>query len=146
MSDIGFAPKKIIPQEVCQLEVLAADKEDTYRPEVALKLKVVSGEHHGHTFIDYASRDEDTGQIKEGSKAWSVFEACLGRDFYKQPGVSLDSLVGKRFVARVTQTSTGSRNKFEYGTVGPVPLERNGASVPDGDDAGTGVDFSGIST
>jgi hypothetical protein len=133
LSDIGFAPKKIIPQEVCQLEILAADK-------------VVSGEHDGHTFTDYASRDEDTGQINEGSKAWSVFESCLGRDFYKQPSVSLDSLVGKRFVARVSQTRTGSRNKLEFGTVGPVPLERNGASVPDGDDAGNGVDFSGISS
>jgi len=26
-------------------------------------------------------------------------------------------------VGRVTQTGTGSRNKVEFGTIGPVPLE-----------------------
>jgi hypothetical protein len=88
-----------------------------------LKLKVVGGEHDGHQFNDYANRDEDTGQIKQGSKAWSIFEACLGRDFHKKPGVSLESLIGKQFMGQVTQTRTGSRNKVEHGTVGPVPGE-----------------------
>src|SRR5215203_5630288 len=100
MTDIGFAPKEIIPPEVCKLEVLGADKADTYEPQLYLKLKVVGGEHDGHIFNDYANRDEDTGRIKQGSKAWSIFEACLGRDFYKKQGVSLESLVGKQFVAR----------------------------------------------
>lgn len=95
----------------------------TYGPQIYLKLKVVGGEHDSHTFMDYANRDEDTGQIKQGSKAWSIFEACLGRDFYKRPGVSLESLVDKLFVGKVTQTRTGSRNKVEHGTVGPVPPE-----------------------
>src|SRR5215210_3212879 len=123
MTEIGFAPKEIIPQRVCRLEILAADAADTYGPQVGLKLKVVGGEYDGHTFMDYANRDEDTGQIKQGSKAWSIFEACLGRDFYKRPGVSLESLVGKQFVAQVTETKTGSRNKLEFGTIGPVPSE-----------------------
>jgi hypothetical protein len=77
--DIDFAPKELILPEVCRLEVLAADKADTYGPQIGLKLKVVGGEHDSHTFMDYANRDEDTGQIKQGSKAWSIFEACLGR-------------------------------------------------------------------
>ncbi len=123
MTDIGFAPKEVIPPQVCRLEILDADTSDTYGPQMYLKLKVVGGEHDGHTFNDYSSRDEDTGQIKQGSKAWSIFEACLGREFYKRPGVSLDSLVGKQFVAQVSQTRTGSRNKGEFGTVGPVPPE-----------------------
>jgi hypothetical protein len=123
MTDIGFAPKEVIPQEVCRLEVLDVDKADTYGPQIYLKLKVVGGEHDGHQFNDYASRDEDTGQVKQGSKAWSIFEACLGRDFHKRPGVTLDSLVGKQFMGQVTQTRTGSRNKVEHGTVGPVPPE-----------------------
>jgi hypothetical protein len=145
MTEIGFAPKEIIAQEVCRIEVLSAETAETYGPQIALKLKVVDGEHDGHTFMDYANRDEDTGQIKQGSKAWSIFEACLGRDFYKQPGVSLQSLVGKQFVAQVTQTRTGSRNKVEFGTIGPVvpPEEKNPAQQPD-DDAHDGVDFSGI--
>jgi hypothetical protein len=122
MTEIGFAPKEIIPQEVCRLEVLSAETADTYGPQIGLKLKVVGGDHDVHTFMDYANRDEDTGQIKQGSKAWSIFEACLGRDFHKKPGVSLESLVGKRFMGQVTQTRTGSRNKVEHGTVGPVSI------------------------
>jgi hypothetical protein len=125
MTGFGFAPKELIDQQVCRLEVLAADKADTYGPQMYLKLKVVGGEHDGHTFSDYSSRDEDTGQIKQGSKAWSIFEACLGQDFHKRPGVSLESLVGKQFVGQVTQTKTGSRNKVEFGTVGPVPPEES---------------------
>jgi len=136
MTDIGFAPKEIIPQEVCRLEVLSAETADTYGPQIGLKLKVMGGEHEGHTFMDYANRDEDTGQVKQGSKAWSIFEACLGRDFHKRRGVSLESLVGKQFVGQVTQTRTGSRNKVEHGTVGPVPpKEAKAAPKPDdGDD------------
>ena len=135
MTDIGFAPKEIIPPEVSRLEVMAADKADTYGPQIYLKLKVVGGEHDGHTFNDYSNRDEDTGQIKGGTKAWSIFEACLGRDFHKKPGVSLESLVGKRFVGQVTATRTGSRNKVEFGTIGPVPPEEKyTAPEPEGDD------------
>jgi hypothetical protein len=121
VTDIGFAPKEIIPQEVCRLEVMAADKADTYGPQIYLKLRVMGGEHDGFQFNDYSNRDEDTGQIKQGSKAWSIFEACLGQGFHKRPGISLESLIGKQFVAQVTQTRTGSRNKVEHGTVGPVP-------------------------
>jgi hypothetical protein len=141
MTDIGFAPKEMIAKQVCRLEVLDADKADTYGPQIYLKLKVIGGEHDGHTFNDYANRDEDTGHIKQGSKAWSIFEACLGRDFHKRPGVSLKSLVGKQFVAQVTQTRTGSRNKVEFGTIGPVPPEeKNTAPASDGD----GDDFENI--
>src|SRR5215217_2154805 len=130
---IGFAPKEVIAPVVCRLEILTADKAEAYGLQVYLKLKVVGGEHDGHTFTDYANRDEDTGRIKQGSKAWSIFEACLGRDFYKQSGVTLESLVGKQFVAQVTQTRSGSRNKVEFGTIGPVPPEKEDqASKPNG--------------
>jgi hypothetical protein len=123
MTKLEFAPKKLIQPQVCRMEILAADTADTYGPQIALKLKVIGGNHDGHTFMDYANRDEDTGQIKQGSKAWAIIEACHGPDFYKSPGVSLESLVGKQFVGKVTQTRTGSRNKVEHGTVGPVPPE-----------------------
>src|SRR5215211_7622741 len=144
MTDIGFAPKELIAPQVCRLEVLDANKADTYGPQIAVKLKVVDGEHDGHTFTDYANRDEYTGRIKQGSKAWTIFEACLGRDFYKRSGVSLRDLVGKQFVAQVTQTRTSSRNKLEFGTIGPVPPEeKDQRSGSDGEDDG-GVDFSDI--
>jgi hypothetical protein len=68
MTDIGFAPKEMIPPEVCRLEVMATDKADTYGPQIYLKLRVVGGEHDGHQFNDYCSRDEHTGQVKQGSK------------------------------------------------------------------------------
>src|SRR4028118_738040 len=135
MTGFGFAPKELIDQQVCRLEVLDADKADTYGPQMYLKLRVAGGEHDGHTFSDYSSRDEDTGQIKQGSKAWSIFEACLGQGFHKRPGVSLESLVGKQFVGQVTQTKTGSRNKVEFGTVGPVPPEGAKATPKPDDDA-----------
>jgi hypothetical protein len=138
MTEIGFAAKEVIPQEVRRLEVLAAEKAETYGLQIGLKLKVVGGEHDGHTFTDYANRDEDTGQVKQGSKAWTIFEACLGRDFHKQSDVSLESLVGKHFVAQVTQTRTGSRNKVEHGTVGPVPPEE--VKVPPKPDGGDDAD------
>jgi hypothetical protein len=130
MTEIGFAAKEVIAPQVCRLEVLAADKAEAYGLQIALKLKIVGGEHDGHTFTDYANRDEDTGQVKQGSKAWSIFEACLGQDFHKRPGVSLNSLIGKQFIAQVAQTRTGSRNKVEFGTIGPVPPqeEKNQAS------------------
>jgi hypothetical protein len=140
MSEIGFAPKEVIPLQVCRLEVLAADKAEAYGLQISLKLKIVGGEHNGHTFTDYANRDENTGQIKQGSKAWSIFEACLGQDFHKRPGVSLKSLVGKQFMAQVTQTKTGSRNKVEFGTIGPVPPEEKSSaqeSDRDGDSEDT---------
>ncbi len=144
MTDIGFAPKEVMPQEVCRLKVLAAEKAETYGLQISLKLKVVGGEHEGHTFTDYANRDEDTGQIKQGSKAWSIFEACLGRDFYKRPDVSLNSLVGKQFMAQVTQTRTGSRNKTEFGTIGPVPPEEKNPAPKSADDGDDGDMFDNI--
>jgi hypothetical protein len=135
MTNIDFAPKEVIPPQVCRLEILATDKADTYGPQIYKKLKVVGGEHDGHTFNDYSNRDEDTGQIKQGSKAWSIFEACLGRDFHKKPGVSLESLVGKQFIGQVTATRTGSRNKVEFGTIGPVPPEEKNPA-PESEDGG----------
>jgi len=146
MTDVGFAPKEIIPLEVCRLEILDSDKSDTYGPQIYLKLKVLGGEHDGHQFNDYSNRDEDTGQVKQGSKAWSIFEACLGPDFYKKPGVSLKSLIGKRFMGQVTQTKTGSRNKVEFGTVGPIPPEGADGGTDKAPDNGDDddVDFSGL--
>jgi hypothetical protein len=144
MTELGFAPKEVIPPQVCRLEVLAAEKAETYGLQIGLKLKVIGRDYDGHTFTDYANRDEDTGQIKQGSKAWSIFEACLGRDFYKRSGVTLGSLVGKQFVSQVTQTKTGSRDKLEFGTIGPVPPEEKNQASDAEDNTRDGADFSHI--
>jgi hypothetical protein len=144
MTEIGFSTKEVIASQISRLEILDVGKADTYGPQIYLKLKVVGGEYDGHTFNDYANRDEATGNIKQGSKAWTIFEACLGKDFHKQPGVSLESLVGKQFVAQVTQTRTGSRNKVEFGTIGPVPPEEKCQSADANSDEGDDVDFSDL--
>ena len=129
---------------MCRLEVLAADKAEAYGLQIGLKLKNIGGEHDGHTCMDYANRDEDTGQVKQGSKAWSIFESCLGPDFYKRSSVGLSDLVGKQFVAQVTQTRTGSRNKIEFETIGPVLPETRGQSqTPEGGDGSNDDDMFG---
>jgi hypothetical protein len=142
MSDSMFAPKEIIGPAYQQLEILSVEKTDTYGPQVAFKHKVIGGKHDGHTFTDYASRDEDTGQIKQGTKAWSIYEACLGVGFHKKIK-NLDDIVGKQFVAKVEKTKTGSRNKLEHGTVGPVPLGGFGNDDVDEDE---GPDFSHLAS
>src|SRR5215211_5930295 len=124
MSDSMFAPKEIIPPAFQQLEVLSVEKTETYGPQVAFKVKVVGGKHDGYTFVDYATRDEDTGQIKQGTKAWSIYEACLGVGFHKK-------------------IKTGSRNKVEFGTAGPVPAGGFGANAEDEDEP---PDFSGLAS
>jgi len=137
-----FAPKEIIPSGFQQLEVLSVENTDTYGPQVAFRDKVIGGKYDGHTFVDYASRDEDTGQIKQGTKAWSIYEACLGAGFHKKIK-SLDDIVGKQFVAKVETTKTGSRNKVEFGTTGPVPV---GGFGSDEEDEMKPPDFSGLAS
>ena len=83
MTEIGFAPKEIIPQEVCRLEVLSAETADTYGPQIGLK--VVGGEYEGHTFMDYANRDEDTGQIKQGLQSLEYLRGLPGPRFPQTP-------------------------------------------------------------
>lgn len=117
---IGFDPKEVIDDTTATVEILKAVLTDTYGPQLGLSLKVVGGEHDGHTFMDYSSRDETTGNVKDGTKAWSIFRAALGPDFYEDEDVDEQDLVGKQIVARITRTKTGSRNRLEAGTIGPV--------------------------
>ena len=142
MSDSMFAPKEIIPPAFQQLEVISVENTETYGPQVAFKVKVIGGKHEGYTFVDYATRDEDTGQINQGTKAWSIYEACLGVGFHKKIK-NPDDIVGKQFVAKVEQTKTGSRNKVEFGTAGPVPAGGFGANAEDEDG---GPDFSHLAS
>jgi hypothetical protein len=118
-----FERKKVIPDTSCVLEIINAENTDTYGKQSSLKVEIVDGEHAGHVFTDYCSRDEDTGRVRQGMKLWSVLEAALSPDFderYANLDAALAALKGKRIMARVTQTKTGSRNKLEHGTIGPV--------------------------
>jgi hypothetical protein len=116
MSDSMFAPKEIIGPAYQQLEILSVEKTDTYGPQVAFKHKVIGGKHDGYTFTDYASRDEDTGQIKQGTKAWNVYEACLGVGFHKKIK-NLDDIVGRQFVGegRENQDRIPEQARARYG-------------------------------
>jgi hypothetical protein len=120
MAEVQFMEKELIEPGIQRLEVLSVEKTETYGPQLAIKLRVVGGDHDDYTFTDYASRDEDTGRINQGSKAWTIYEACLSKDFHKKIK-GLDDVVGQQFMAKVETTKTGSRNKVEHGTVGPVP-------------------------
>jgi hypothetical protein len=124
MAEVQFMEKELIEPGNQRLEVLSA-----------FKLKIVGGEHDGYTFVDYATRDEDTGNINQGTKAWSIFEACLGVGFSKKIK-RLQDIEGRQFMAKVEHTKTGSRNKVEFGTIGPLPRE---AQTSEEDD-----DFSDI--
>ena len=118
-----FERKKVIPDTNCVLEILNAENTDAYGKQSSIKVEVVEGEHAGHVFTDYCSRDENTGRVRQGTKLWSVLEAALGLDFderYVNLNAALAALEGERIMARVTQTKTGSRNKLEHGTIGPV--------------------------
>lgn len=118
-----FERKKVIPDTNCVLEILNAETTEAYGKQASLKVEVVDGEHAGHVFTDYCSRDEDTGHVRQGMKLWSVLEAALGPNFdeqYANLHAALAALKGKRIMAQVTRTKTSSRNKLEHGTIGPV--------------------------
>jgi hypothetical protein len=103
MSEVQFMEKELIEPANQVLEVLSAAKTETYGPQVAFKVKVVGGEHDGFTFTDYATRDEDTGNINQGTRAWSIFEACLGQGFSKKTKSPFNAIVGCRFMARLSR-------------------------------------------
>jgi hypothetical protein len=62
---IGFDPNEVIEDTTATVEILKAVLSDTYGPQIGLKVKVIGGEHDGHTFMDYSSRDETTGNVKD---------------------------------------------------------------------------------
>ena len=128
MSEVQFMEKELIEPGNQRLEVLSVEKTETYGPQVSFKLKVVGGEHDGYTFIDYATRDEDNGNINQGTKAWSIFEACLGVGFSKKIK-RLEDIEGHQFMAKVEKTKTGSRTKVEFGPIVPLPRDADGGYV-----------------
>ncbi len=118
-----FERKKVIPDTNCVLEILNAETTEAYGKQASLKVEVVDGEHAGHVFTDYCSLDENSGRVRQGTKLWSVLEAALELNFdeqYANLHAALAALKGKRIMARVTKTKTGSRNRLEFGTIGPV--------------------------
>jgi hypothetical protein len=60
------------------LKVLEAEPINVYEPQIRLTLRVAAGEREGLTFTDYLNCGSEDG-VKVGTKAWDVFETCLGR-------------------------------------------------------------------
>jgi len=127
---IGFDKNEVIEDTTATVEILDAKLNDTYGPQLALKVKVIGGEHNGHTFMDYSSRDETTGNIREGTKAWQIFRAALGPNFHMNEDVDEQNLVGEQIIARITKTKSSSRNKLEFGTIGPVRRKKPKTQAP----------------
>ena len=89
MTEISFAPKEMIPQAVCRLEVMDADKADTYGPQIYLKLKVVWQENTTATSSTTTrNRDEDTGHVKQSAP---------------KPGIDLRGVPGSRLAHKTSR-------------------------------------------
>ncbi len=102
------------------LEVVSADTVEDYGPQLKVGLRVARGEHKGYTFYDYPSRAAD-GSIKVGTKAWEMFEACLGKGLSPDEELDTSDLVGKRLTAQVVVKKGGKGNRTEFGTIRPAP-------------------------
>jgi hypothetical protein len=101
------------------LEVCSVEPVDDYGPQLKLRLRVAEGKNEGQGFFDYPTRAED-GSIKEGTKAWEIFEACLNRRLTPNDELDTDDLIGKRFEARVVIKKGGKGNRTEFGTITPA--------------------------
>jgi hypothetical protein len=111
---------------VFRFEILSADIEDgEYGYQLGLELKTLGGKHAGHTYKDWSkiSGDEDDGLfIKEGTKAEELVRAVLG-DEADLEDLDTAALVGGRFMARVTVSQNGKRNRVDFGSIGRIPAE-----------------------
>ena len=108
------------------LEVEEAEPVDDFGPQLRLRLRVAEGEHEGFEFTDYPNRGAKNG-VKEGTKAWDIFEACLNTRLSPDDELDSDDLVGKKFQAMVSVKKTGKGNRTEHGTIGPYRGKKDGA-------------------
>lgn len=102
------------------LEVASAEPVDEYGPQLKVAMRVVQGEHKGHTFYDYPTRADD-GSIRVGTKAWEIFEACLNRRLSPSEELDTSDIVGKKLAAQVVVKKGGKGNRTEFGTINPAP-------------------------
>jgi hypothetical protein len=79
-------------------------------------------------------------QPKRGRYPYSP--ECVEEEFSEVRGSNLQAPT-TWIVAKVEQTKTGSRNKVEFGTPGPVPAGGFGANAEDEDE---GPDFSHLAS
>jgi len=106
------------------LEVTGAEPINVYGHQIKLTLRVADGEHKGFVFADYLNCGSEDG-VKEGTKAWVVFEACLNRRLSINEELDTSDLIGKRFVARVLVRSSGRGNYCEHGSIAPYRPEKD---------------------
>ena len=66
------------------LEVVEAEAVNEYGPQLDARPRVAEGEHEGFEFSDYPNWGAEDG-VKVGTKAWDIFEACLGRNIGRAP-------------------------------------------------------------
>jgi hypothetical protein len=113
---------KVLDPETHVLEVVRAEPINVYEPQIKLTLRIADGEHKGFVFADYLNCGSEDG-VKVGTKAWVVFEACLGRRLSINEELDTDDLIGKRFVARVLVRRSGRGNYCEHGSIVPYRPE-----------------------
>lgn len=129
MAKVMTTGYELLEPGIYTLEILSTELvEGSYNGEqtkqIKCELEVVGGERAGYTFFDYLNRDKDTGGIKPKTKAWDVFEACLRTKLAADEELDTDDIEGKQFMAQVVVKQTGTGNRTEHGTIGPVPRKR----------------------
>ncbi|MDP9454423.1 MAG: hypothetical protein M3Q49_06645 [Actinomycetota bacterium] len=119
----------LLPPNRYGLEVVVAEPANEYGPQIKVKVTIIDGEYAGSEFTDFPNCGVEGG-VKIGTKAWDIFEACLGRHISPDEELDTDDLIGKRFEAMVVVKKTGKGNRIEHGTVGPHRLRK---PVPQGE-------------
>ena len=115
---------EVLDPDTYQLEVVRAEPINVYGPQIKLTMRVADGERQGFIFTDYLNCGSENG-VKVGTKAWVVFETCLGRRLSINEELDTDDLIGKTFVARVLVKSNGRGNYCEYGSIAPYRPEKD---------------------
>jgi hypothetical protein len=109
---------ELLPPNRYVLEVMQAKPVKEYGPQLEARNRVAEGEHKSFEFVDYPNRGVED-DVKVGTKAWDLFEACLDRRLSPDEELDTEDLIGKRFEAMVVVKKTGKGNRTEHGTIGP---------------------------
>ena len=121
---------ELLPPGRYVLEVVEAKLVNEYGPQLEVRNRVAEGEYEGFEFTDYPNRGVED-DVKVGTKAWDIFEACLNRRLAPDEELDTENLIGKRFEAMVVVKKTGKGNRTEHGTIGPHrPMNTQLKEVP----------------
>jgi hypothetical protein len=110
----------------------AEEDSGQFGPQIKVAIKVdddgLDGTHDGAVFTDWLQLDENTGDVKPGSKAWQVLEAVLGE---VPSGLEAEDLIGGRFAAQVGLNGKKTHSKVKHDTISPAPRKKATKAEPE---------------